>query len=118
MAWYNSIGQGMGDTLLFADEKQGYTLADRGTYLSMKDKLPGLAVLLGGETLAENKDKSLLNPYGVLRGQSGEAHRRERGAGAEVRRLDPLARGAEDDRRVTGWTSTDSPSSTLTPRSS
>ena len=66
MSWYNSIGQGMGDTLLFANEKLGYTLSDRGTYLSMKDKLPALEVLLGGASLAENKDKSLLNPYGVL----------------------------------------------------
>ncbi len=66
MKWYNSIGQGMGDTLLFANESQGYTVADRGTYLSMRDKLPGLAILVGGENLAENKDKVLLNPYGVL----------------------------------------------------
>ncbi len=66
MTWYNSIGQGMGDTLLFANEKQGYTLSDRGTWLSMKDKLSGLDVILGGNSLAENKDKSLLNPYGVL----------------------------------------------------
>ena len=31
MSWYNAIGQGMGDTLLFANEKKGYTLTDRGT---------------------------------------------------------------------------------------
>ena len=43
-----------------------YTLADRGTYLSMQDKLPDLTILVGGKNLAENKDKSLLNPYGVL----------------------------------------------------
>lgn len=66
MHWYNSIGQGMGDTLLFANEQQGYTLADRGTYLSMRDKLPDLTIVVGGENLAENKDKVLLNPYGVL----------------------------------------------------
>jgi tungstate transport system substrate-binding protein len=66
MPWYNSIGQGMGDTLLFANEKLGYTLSDRGTYLSMRDKLPALEVLVGGSNLAENADKSLLNPYGVL----------------------------------------------------
>lgn len=64
--WYNSIGQGMGDTLLFSNEAQGYTLTDRGTYLSMRDKLPGLTILVGGENLAENKDKVLLNFYGVL----------------------------------------------------
>jgi tungstate transport system substrate-binding protein len=66
MAWYNSIGQGMGDTLLFSNEKKGYTLTDRGTWLAMKDKLPALVIILGGNTLAENKDKTLLNPYGVL----------------------------------------------------
>jgi len=66
MPWYNAIGQGMGDTLLFANEKQGYTLTDRGTWLSMTDKLPDLTVLVGGANLAENKDKALLNPYGVL----------------------------------------------------
>lgn len=66
MKWYNSIGQGMGDTLLFANENQAYTLADRGTYLSMRDKLPDLEIVMGGNNLAENKDKALLNPYGVL----------------------------------------------------
>jgi tungstate transport system substrate-binding protein len=66
MAWYNSIGQGMGDTLLFALEQEGYTLTDRGTYLSMVDKLPGLEVMVGGGNVGENKDKTLLNPYGVL----------------------------------------------------
>lgn len=66
MGWYNSLGQGMGDTLVFANEAGAYTLTDRGTYLSMRDKLPNLAILVGGENLAENQDKVLLNPYGVL----------------------------------------------------
>ena len=66
MAWYNSLGQGMGDTLLFSNEKGAYTLADRGTYLAMQEKLPNLTILVGGQNLAENKDKALLNPYGVL----------------------------------------------------
>jgi tungstate transport system substrate-binding protein len=66
MAWFNSLGQGMGDTLIFANEAQAYTLTDRGTYLAMRDKLPNLAILVGGENLAENQDKVLLNPYGVL----------------------------------------------------
>jgi tungstate transport system substrate-binding protein len=66
MAWYQALGQGMGETLTFANEQGVYTLADRGTYLSMKDKLPNLIVAVGGNTLAENKDKSLLNPYGVI----------------------------------------------------
>lgn len=66
MPWYNSLGQGMGDTLVFANELPAYTLTDRGTYLSMRSKLPYLAILVGGENLAENADKVLLNPYGVL----------------------------------------------------
>jgi len=64
--WYKSLGQGMGDTLIFANEKGAYTLADRGTYLSMKDKLPNLSVLVGGASIKENSDQSLLNPYGVI----------------------------------------------------
>lgn len=66
MTWYNSLGQGMGDTLLFCNEQSAYTLADRGTYLAMKDKLPHLDILVGGNNPAENKDEALLNSYGVL----------------------------------------------------
>jgi tungstate transport system substrate-binding protein len=66
MKWYNSLGQGMGDTLLFANEQKAYTLADRGTWLAMKAKTPNLALLVGGDNLANNKDKDLLNPYGLL----------------------------------------------------
>jgi tungstate transport system substrate-binding protein len=66
MKWYQSLGQGMGDTLVFANEQGAYTVADRGTYLAMKDKLPNLIVAVGGNTIDENKDKTLLNPYGVM----------------------------------------------------
>ena len=64
--WYLSIGQGMGETLQMADEREGYTLSDRGTYLSMSERLPGLTILVGGANIAENPDPSLLNPYGVI----------------------------------------------------
>ncbi len=64
--WYLSIGQGMGETLLFAAEKQAYTLSDRGTWLAMHDRLPGLAIVVGGANVAENPDAALLNPYGVI----------------------------------------------------
>lgn len=64
--WYLSVGQGMGETLLFANEKLAYTLADRGTWLSMQDKLPELTILVGGATIEQNGDKALLNPYGVI----------------------------------------------------
>jgi len=64
--WYFSIGQGMGETLLFANEKLAYTLSDRGTWLAQKENLPNLAVMVGGASIDENKDQSLLNPYGVI----------------------------------------------------
>ncbi|HEX5689264.1 MAG TPA: substrate-binding domain-containing protein [Roseiflexaceae bacterium] len=64
--WYKSLGQGMGETLITANEQGAYTLSDRGTYLSMHDKVPNLVILVGGATIDENKDKALLNPYGVI----------------------------------------------------
>lgn len=56
--WYESTGQGMGETLKIASEKGGYTLTDRATYLSMKDELDLVIVREG--------DKGLLNQYGVI----------------------------------------------------
>ncbi|HUF39592.1 MAG TPA: substrate-binding domain-containing protein [Anaerolineales bacterium] len=64
--WHRSLGQGMGETLLFANETGAYTLADRGTFLSMRESLPGLIIIVGGERIAENADPALLNPYGVI----------------------------------------------------
>jgi tungstate transport system substrate-binding protein len=64
--WYKSLGQGMGETLITANEQRAYTLSDRATYLATRDKLPNLAILLGSPSVAENKDKTLLNPYGVI----------------------------------------------------
>ncbi len=57
--WYVSAGQGMGEVLTMAAEQEAYTLSDRATYLARTKK--GLAL----EVLVE-KDKSLLNPYGVI----------------------------------------------------
>jgi tungstate transport system substrate-binding protein len=57
--WYQSVGKGMGDTIITADIKNGYTLSDRGTYLSIKDKIK-LSILF-------EKDKLyLFNPYHVM----------------------------------------------------
>ena len=66
MPWYRSVGQGMGETLVLSAEQAAYTLTDRGTWLSMGEKLAGLRVLVGGRTLAENRDPSLRNQYGVM----------------------------------------------------
>ncbi len=60
--WYLSIGQGMGKTLTYAEEKQAYTLADRGTYLKYKyGRKQGLDL----EILYQG-DPRLINPYGVI----------------------------------------------------
>ncbi|WP_243450213.1 substrate-binding domain-containing protein [Desulfosporosinus sp. Sb-LF] len=55
---YQSTGQGMGQTLTIASDKEGYTLTDRATYLATKKNLK-LDILLQGET-------SLLNIYHVM----------------------------------------------------
>ncbi len=56
--WYLEMGQGMGATLVAADEKDGYTLTDIATYLALRDKL-GLVPLVEG-------DPALFNVYHVL----------------------------------------------------
>ncbi len=57
--WYQSVGKGMGDTIIMADTKEGYTLSDRGTYLAMKDKIT-LKILF------ESDQTYLFNPYHVM----------------------------------------------------
>jgi tungstate transport system substrate-binding protein len=56
--WYQQTGLGMGQTLNVAAEKKGYTLADRGTWLSLQQKL-GLPILKEGDPI-------LLNVYHVI----------------------------------------------------
>ncbi len=61
-SWYLSIGQGMGKTITYADEKQAYTLSDRGTYIKYKyGKVPAVDL----EVVCEG-DALLANPYGVI----------------------------------------------------
>ncbi|RPJ70112.1 MAG: hypothetical protein EHM24_16545 [Acidobacteria bacterium] len=64
--WYRSLGQGMGETLMFAQEQQAYTLTDRATWMALRGRLPALRVWLGGDNPAENSDPRLRNQYGVL----------------------------------------------------
>lgn len=66
-SWYLSVGQGMGETLTFANERGAYTLTDRATWFAQKARLGGLAVMVGGNKIEENTDAAnLLNPYGVI----------------------------------------------------
>lgn len=64
--WYKSLGQGMGDTLTFANQAGAYTLTDRGTYLAMMESLTSLQVMVGGNSIDENQDPAMFNPYGVI----------------------------------------------------
>ena len=60
--WYRSIGQGMGKTLTYADEKSAYTMSDRGTYIKYKyDNTPPVEL----EIVSEGSE-GLANPYGVI----------------------------------------------------
>jgi tungstate transport system substrate-binding protein len=57
-AWYIEAGQGMGATLGIANERNAYTITDRGTYLALGSRIT-LPILGEG-------DKALLNIYSVM----------------------------------------------------
>jgi len=56
--WYKEIGQGMGAALNTASASNAYVLADRGTWLSFKNR--------GELEIAVEGDKRLFNQYGVM----------------------------------------------------
>ncbi len=56
--WYQETGQGMGQTLMVASEKEAYTLSDRGTFLALGSRL-SLEILFQG-------DSNLKNEYHVI----------------------------------------------------
>jgi tungstate transport system substrate-binding protein len=56
--WYRDTGQGMGPALNTASSMNGYILADRGTWISFKNR-GDLAILVEG-------DRRLFNQYGVI----------------------------------------------------
>lgn len=57
-AWYRDTGSGMGPSLNMASSMNAYILADRGTWLSFKNR-GELAILVEG-------DSRLFNQYGVI----------------------------------------------------
>lgn len=57
--WYQETGSGMGQTLSISNEKDGYTLSDRSTYLALKKRLNNLTIFV-------EKDESLKNYYSVI----------------------------------------------------
>jgi len=57
-AWYREVGQGMGPALNTAAAAEAYLLADRGTWISFRNR-QSLAILTEG-------DRRLFNQYGVM----------------------------------------------------
>jgi len=57
-AWYIESGQGMGQTLVIANERAAYTLTDRATFLAFRQRVK-LPILV-------EKDRPLLNIYSVI----------------------------------------------------
>jgi tungstate transport system substrate-binding protein len=56
--WYRETGQGMGPTLNIANGMNAYLIADRGTWLSFKNR--------GDLTIIVEGDQRLFNQYGVM----------------------------------------------------
>ncbi|MCG8634858.1 MAG: substrate-binding domain-containing protein [Desulfobacterales bacterium] len=61
-SWYVQTGQGMLATINVAQERKGYTMTDRGTYIKYQDQQGGNAPL----TVLVEGDDILLNQYSVL----------------------------------------------------
>lgn len=57
-AWYKEIGQGMGAALNTASASNAYVLADRGTWLSFKNR--------GDLDIVVEGDNKLFNQYGII----------------------------------------------------
>ena len=56
--WYRETGSGMGPALNTASSMNAYILADRGTWLSFRNR--------GDLAIAVEGDKRMFNPYGVM----------------------------------------------------
>lgn len=72
---YKEVGQGMGKVLQIADELQGYTMTDRGTWLAYEDRLQLQLIVQG--------DERLFNPYQIIK-VNPERHSGLNTEGAEV----------------------------------
>mgnify|MGYP001588910549 CR=1 FL=1 len=57
-SWYREIGQGMGAALNTASSMGGYVLADRGTWISFKNR--------GDLEIVVEGDRRLFNQYGIM----------------------------------------------------
>jgi tungstate transport system substrate-binding protein len=74
-SWYRDIGGGMGQALNAAAAMPAYTLSDRGTWLSFKNKGPLVIAIEGDAHLINRYDVIELNPAKHAHAKLGEAHR-------------------------------------------
>ena len=56
--WYRSVGKGMGQTLIMANQMKAYVLADGGSFIKFRKKID-LVLLVA-------RHKILYNPYGLI----------------------------------------------------
>ncbi len=75
-ASYMETGQGMGATLQIANEKDGYTLTDRATFLAQEENLTNLQIVV-------EKEEDLLNVYHVMQ-VNHEKHDKVNAEGAQA----------------------------------
>ena len=73
-SWYMAARQGMGATLGFANERNAYTLTDRGTYLALRNGVSPLRNRVRLRILIEG-DRALLNIYSVVEVNSANGPR-------------------------------------------
>jgi len=74
-AWYKDIGGGMGAALNAAAAMPAYTLSDRGTWLSFKNKGPLKIVIEGDPALINRYDVIELNPKTHATAKLAAAHK-------------------------------------------
>ncbi|HWL97881.1 MAG TPA: substrate-binding domain-containing protein [Nocardioidaceae bacterium] len=70
-SWYIETGQGMGETLTVADQKQAYTLSDRATFLATKSLEADIA-FEGSDDLRNNYHVIVVDHEGINTGCAEE----------------------------------------------
>ncbi len=72
--WYQEVGQGMGSSITMANQKEGYILSDRGTYIAFRDKI--------NLEIVSEEDELFHNLYGVI-AVNPDRHSHVNSAGAQ-----------------------------------
>ena len=98
--WYQSLGLGTREVLLAANEKQAYTLTDRGTWLATPGQAAGVAHRLRGRPSPSQQGPGIDQPLCRDGRRPGGSPRRQRGVGRAVRGVVAVAGDPAEDRAV------------------